>query len=117
MTTDADPPESTPPDRAWEDLTGQSRLRHVYDATRSVRRALDKHEADDMRSDEQHIKRLDEIAVWMHEQRGAQRVVLGLLSLVVVALLSWGTWITLATLDSRAQAMTVQWRLDHPVPR
>jgi len=113
MTTDSDPPESTP-DRTWDELTGQSKLQRVYDATRSVRRALSKHETDDLRADEQHIKRLDEIAAWMHEQRGAQRVVLGLLSLVVVALLSWGTWITLATLDARAQAQTVQWRLDHP---
>jgi len=41
MTTDSDPPESTP-DRTWDELTGQTKLRHVYDATRSVRRALDK---------------------------------------------------------------------------
>jgi hypothetical protein len=36
-----------------------------------------------------------------------------MLGILIVALLSWGTWVTLSTMTTRADAQHLLWRLDH----
>ena len=105
--------DDTPPELdefGWTDEDDtRVRIMHLANGQTSLRREV--HRLREV--DHDIVTKLESLGDWRAETRGSLRVIQWMLGFMILALMSWGTWVTLGTMRAQAAVEHVQWRLEH----